>query len=287
MKYVFIELHRSNFRVSKMCRTLKISRSAFYSWRNRSKSKRELDNEFLLERIKEIHRQSKQIYGSPKIFEELKAQNIQCGKNRVARIMRKNGIKSKRTRKFKATTNSNHRLPIAPNLLNQVFSASKPNEIHVSDITYIPTGEGWLYLAVVIDLYSRQVVGWCMSERATKELVYNAVCQAIVRRKPKPGLIFHSDRGVQYASHKVRDLLKNNNMLQSMSKKGDCYDNAVAESFFAILKTELVYFEKFKTRDEAKKAIFEFIEIWYNRKRLHSKLKYLTPVQFEKMQKVA
>lgn len=282
MKFIFIEDHRSLFRLEKMCHVLEVSRSGYYAWRKRPKSQRKIKNERLLEHIQTVHANSRSRYGSYRVWRALLQLGVMCGRNRVVRLMRRAGLKSKRVRKFKTTTDSKHSLPVAPNLLNQNFKTTAPNQVWVSDITYIWTWEGWVYLAVIIDLYSRQVIGWAISCRINKELVLAALRQAIGRRVVLPGLIFHSDRGSQYASNDVRKLLETYKMLQSMSKKGDCYDNAVAESFFATLKLELVYPDFFRTREEANIQLFEYIEIFYNRQRIHSTINYAVPAQFEK-----
>jgi len=227
MKYCFIDQYCSEFRVTKMCRALGVSRSGYYGWKKQPQGKRRKDEERLLIEIKESYRKSKGNYGSPRIADDLRDKGLCCGKNRVARIMKVNGIKAKATKKFKATTNSKHNLPVAENLLNQDFTAAAPNAVWVSDITYLSTLEGWLYLAVIIDLYSRQVVGWAMSNRLTADFVIRALYQAIGRRRPPTGCIFHSDRGVQYACKDFRKVLEHYKFRQSMSKKGDCYDNGV------------------------------------------------------------
>lgn len=220
-------------------------------------------------------------YGSPRVTEDLRANGTTCGKNRVAHLMKIHGIIGKAKKKFKATTNSKHNLPVAENLLNQNFEAEKPNTAWVSDITYVPTLEGWLYLVVILDLFSRQVVGWSMSDRLTSGFVVKALYQAIGRRRPASGCIFHSDRGIQYASTEFRGALKSFDFIQSMSRKDNCYDNAVAESFFHTLKTEYVYDYRYESRADARQSIFEYIEIFYNRQRRHSSLGYLSPVSFE------
>jgi putative transposase len=212
---------------------------------------------------------------------ELKARGFSCSLNRVARLMQKNGIAAKTKRKFKVTTISKHKFPIAPNLLKQSFTADGPNLVWASDITYIATGEGWLYLAMVKDLHSKKVVGWSMQERLRRDLVIDAFKQAVMQRRPEPGLIFHSDRGIQYACCDFRALLKKHKAVQSMSGKGNCYDNAVSESFFGTLKNELVYATRFPTKDKARVAIFDYIEVFYNRQRRHSALGYLSPAEFE------
>ena len=258
MKYEFIHRQRSQYGVEKMCRVLRVSRSGYYDWIDRPESKRSKANRVLLNAIKEIHQESKEIYGSPKITEELLDRGLKASRPRVARLMAKNGIRSKTKRKFKVTTNSDHKLSISPNLLDQNFFVSAPGLIWVSDITYIPTTEGWLYLTTVMDLFHRKIVGWSMSHRMTAEQTAIAALEhACKRYRPAPGLIFHSDRGVQYASEEFRTLLNKHQMLQSMSGKGNCYDNAVAESFFKSLKTEWVYHKRYRTLQQARSINFE------------------------------
>ena len=260
---------------------LGVSKSGYYKQFKKSQNQRDKDNEMLLNKIKNIFDGNKGRYGSPRIKKQLNKNGITCGKNRVSRLMSKNNIKAKRTKKFKVTTDSKHNYPVAPNLLRQDFTATTINEKWVKDITYIYTQEGWLYLAVVLDLCSRKVVGWSMGDRITKDLVIKALRQAIKRRGIKAGLILHSDRGVQYACHDYVCLVKENNFIQSMSGKGNCYDNAVMESFFKTLKIEEVYWETYLTRNEARKSIFEYIETYYNTKRMHSSLDYMSPEEFE------
>ena len=281
MKYWFMNQYRSLHGVQKMCRVIGASRSGYYGWRRQQESKRQKDNEKILMEIKESHKNSHRAYGSPRITEDLRANGTKCSENRVARLMKVHGIIAKAKKKFKATTSSKHNLPVAENLLNQDFAAEKPNTVWVSDITYIWTLEGWLYLSVILDLYSRQVVGWAMSDRLTAGFVIKALHQAIGRRNPDRGCILHSDRGVQYASADFRDVLNSHGFIQSMSRKGNCYDNAVAESFFHTLKTEHVYDYRYETRAEAIQSIFEYIEIFYNRKRRHSAIGYRSPVSYE------
>lgn len=281
MKYWFMDQYRSLHGVQRMCRVIGASRSGYYGWRRQQESKRQKDNEKILMEIKESHKNSHRAYGSPRITEDLQAKGIKCSKNRVARLMKVHGIIAKTKKKFKATTSSKHNLPVAENLLNQDFVAEKPNTVWVSDITYIATLEGWLYLAVILDLYSRQVVGWAMSDRLTAGFVIKALYQAIGRRNPVRGCIFHSDRGVQYASADFRDVLNSHGFIQSMSRKGNCYDNAVAESFFHTLKIEHVYDYRYETRAEAIQSVFEYIEMFYNRQRRHSAIGYRSPVSFE------
>lgn len=281
MKYWFMDQHCSSHGVKKMCRVIGASRSGYYRWKRQPQSKRHKDNEKILMEIRESHKNSQRVYGSPRITEDLQAKGTKCSENRVARLMRVNGIVAKAKKKFKATTNSKHDLPVAENLLKQNFVAEKPNTIWVSDITYIGTLEGWLYLAVIIDLYSRQVVGWAMSDRLTSDFVIKALYQAIGRRNLESCCIFHSDRGVQYASADFREELGAFGFIQSMSRKGNCYDNAVAESFFHTLKIEHVYDYRYETRADARQSIFKYIEMFYNRTRRHSALGYKSPVSFE------
>ncbi len=287
MKYRFIEENRSGFVVEKMCLALKVSRSGYYAWKGRGKSRCELENEDLDQVIRKAHRRSRERYGSPRIAKELEARGVKCSESRVARRMRLSGIVAKTRRRFKVTTRSKHNYPVTYNLINQNFNTERPDQTWVSDITYVWTREGWLYLAVILDLFSRQVVGWSMSHSLSQELALKAFRQALWHRSPGSGVIFHSDQGVQYACQAFRDLLKEHKFVQSMSNKGNCYDNAVAESFFHTLKTELVYFESYQTRDEARKSIFEYIEIFYNRQRRHSTLGYLSPVNFELLHRAA
>ena len=287
MKFKFIDHHRNDHKVSKMCHMFGVTVSGYYQWKNRGKSHRELENEFLLERIKKTYEENKGVYGSPRITQSLNQQFISCSQPRVARLMRENGIVAKTQRKFKATTNSNHHLPIAPNLVNQAFGVEGPNRLWVGDITYIDTDEGWMYLAKVMDVFNREIIGWSVDKRMTKSLVITAMEKAIRKRKTTGSPIFHSDRGSQYASYAFRRLLAANRIRQSMSGKGNCYDNAMAESFFKTLKTELIYQNKYQTRQEAKQDLFEYIEVFYNRKRLHSALGYKTPIEYGKMKHVA
>lgn len=288
MKFKFIDKHRSLFAVERMCHNLSVSRSAYYAWRNCPVSARKRANAVLTIHIKGIFRQFRGVYGSPRITRVLCERGIACSENRVARLMRSERIRAYTKRKFKITTHSKHRLPVAPNLVNQKFVASKANRLWTSDITYIWTEEGWLYLAVILDVFSRQIVGWAVSNLMTRRLIINALQMAVLKRQPRPGLIFHSDRGSQFASQDVREFLDKHKMLQSMSKKGDCYDNAITETFFKTLKTELVYItEPFKTRGEAKQRLFNYIESFYNCIRKHSAIGFNSPVQYEKLTNVA
>jgi len=263
---------------------LKVSRSGYYDWRKKPESEREMENKKILEKIKEIRAKEpkKQVYGSPRLTKEVNEKGYPCSKNRMARIMHNNGIKAKTVKKFKRTTDSNHKLPVAPNLLQGNFSVDAPDKAYVSDITYVWTAEGWLYLAIVLDLFSRMIIGWAVSARISKELVIEAMNKAISSRRPQKGLIAHSDKGSQYASHDYRALLNRHGFRQSMSGKGNCYDNAVAESFFHTIKTEWVFFEKYQSRAQARTSIFDYIETFYNRERRHSNLGDVSPLAYEK-----
>ncbi|WP_249365496.1 IS3 family transposase [Cytobacillus citreus] len=283
VKYDFIHHHHSQYRVEKMCKVLGVSKSGYFKWIKRPKSSRQKKHEELSQQVLKTHIEFKQRYGSIKITKMLNKRGIKVSQRTVSRIMTKNNWKSCTTKKYKATTNSKHHHPISENVLNRQFKADKPNQSWVTDITYIPTNEGWLYLASVMDLYSRKIVGWSMDKTMTKELVMNALKMAYHRQKPGNGLIHHSDRGVQYASTEYQKLLKQYQMIGSMSRKGNCYDNACIESFHGILKRELVYQTRYRTRNEARKSIFEYIEFFYNSKRIHSTLDYHTPNEFEKM----
>lgn len=276
-----IHHHEVCHTVTLMCRVLMVSRSGYYAWRNRSPSDRAQSNARLTEEVHRIFNEHKGRAGAPRITKQLRTEGQRVGKNRVAHVMQVERLRAKAARQYKATTNSKHQLPVAPNLLQQDFTASVPNQKWVSDITYIATDEGWLYLAVVLDLYSRLVVGWSMSERMTTALVSDALTMALWRRKMPQGVIVHSDRGSQYCSFAYQRLLRNNRLLCSMSKKGDCYDNAAMESWNHSLKVEAIHGERFATREKAREQVFEYIEVYYNRKRMHSTLGYLSPVAFE------
>jgi len=281
MKYRFISDHREIFRVGRMCNVLDVSRSSYYAWLRRPESFRKKENRSLAIRIKVIHGQKRKTYGSPRVHQELKDTGIKCSRNRVARIMKQEGIRAVVQRKYKATTDSKHNLPVAPNLLKQDFDIKEPNKVWLADITYISTLEGWLYLATVMDLGCRRIKGWSMSNRLTKELALDALKMAICNNPITTGIIHHSDRGGQYASTEYQKLLADNGMIPSMSRKGNCWDNAPMESFFHTLKTELVYGLRYNTRQEAKASLFKYIEIFYNRQRRHSALQYMNPCQYE------
>lgn len=287
MKYAYIDRHRKTFPVTAMCKTLHVSRSGYYEWRYRPESKRQQQDRHLLGQLRRVHDQSRQHYGIVKCWKQLNAEGVQCGRDRVARLRRTHGIYSKRRKRFVVTTRSKHRYWIAPNRLRRDFTATSPDRTWVGDVTFIATRTGWLYLSVLLDLYSRKVVGWSMSHSNNGQLVKDALDMAVQHRQPKKGLIHHTDRGSTYAMQSYRDTLKRYGLVSSMSRKRDCWDNAVAESFFANLKNELTYWVNFKSREQARSAIFDYIEVFYNRQRLHQTLGYQTPEQFERMSNVA
>ena len=280
MRFLFIQAHARIYHVRTMCRVLEVSRAGYYAWRSRPLSARVRENQALFERIQAIHRATRQRYGSPRVFHELRARGVPCGENRVARLMRVGGLKAKSARRFRVTTHSSHQHPVAANHLRRDFAvASAPAPVWMSDITYIPTDEGWSYLAVVVERDSRRVVGWAIRSRLDQELTQSALEMALRRYRPSRGL-HHSDRGAQYASNRYRELLHAAGLTASMSRVGNCWDNAVVESFFATLTKELLDDGVFRTRDEAHRQLFEFIEVWYNRQRRHSTLGYRTPEEF-------
>ena len=264
-----------------MCEQFGVSPSGFYAWEKKEPSKREAKKLSLVRKIEQIHQGSRGAYGSPRVFKVLKGLGELCSEKKVAKLMRESRIRAKARRKFRVTTDSKHNLPVAPNLLQRNFSPENPNQVWASDITYVWTKEGWLFLAVIVDLFSRQIVGWSIDKTMTRELVLCALRQAYFRRKPGTGIVFHSDRGSQYCAREFRAQLRQYRMLQSQSRKGDCWDNAVVESFFHTLKTEAIFDQVFETRAEAEDFIFEWIEVFYNRTRIHSTLGYMTPTAFE------
>lgn len=277
--------YRFEFGVERMCRTFGVSRSGYYDWQKRKPSARQVENEGIIKEIKQVYKMSKNRYGSPKITEELAEKGWKVSRPRVARIMRSIGIRSIVTKKFRVnTTDSSHGLPIAQNHLNRNFKANRPAEKWVSDITYIPTAQGWLYLTIIMDLYDRKIIGWALNTNMTTEdTILAAWKMAMLNRPVDQPLTFHSDRGVQYASYAFRDELKRYPVLQSMSRKGNCWDNAVAENYFKILKSEMVNHNRYISILQAKTEIFEFIEVWYNRQRKHSYLGYRTPYEYSKI----
>lgn len=280
MKFTFIRNHAEEFPIRRMCRILEVSRSGYYAWLKRPESRRSQEDRRLKVQIRTLFRKNHKRYGSPRIYQALR-RGESIGKNRVARLMREDGLIARSRRKFKATTDSNHRHPVAPNLLNRQFDASAPDAVWLGDITYIPTSEGWLYLAVLMDLASRRIVGWSMSDRIKSELTLQALDSAIRRRRPRRGLIHHTDRGSQYACGDYQQALAAHGIRCSMSRRGNCWDNAPMESFFRSLKVELVFGRRFETRASARQEIFDYIEAYYNQKRLHSSLGYLSPAEFE------
>jgi transposase InsO family protein len=280
-KYQFIAAHASQYPVTVQCRVLRVSRSGYYAWRTRPPSqRRQADGQFEAH-IRQIHTASRRTYGSPRIHAELREQGVRCSKKRVARLMRRAGIRACRPRRSRTTTDSRHALPIAANLLNREFAAPAANTKWAGDITYIETNEGWLYLAVVLDLFSRRVIGWAMQRTLARGLVLDALKMALDQRRCTTQLVHHSDRGSQYASGDYQAQLAAVGIQCSMSRRGDCFDNAPVESFFGTLKTEVVYQHRFATRSEARQAIFEYIEVFYNRQRRHSALGYVSPAAFE------
>jgi transposase InsO family protein len=282
MRYRFIEVEKATYPVILMCRVLQVARGGYYAWRARPESRRACANRKLLMDIQAVHEASRESYGSPRVHRELRDWGQAVGRHRVARLMREHGLCGRRRRRFRTTTQSSHAYPVAANVLAREFTAETPNAAWVSDITYVWTLEGWLYLGVILDLYSRRVVGWAMGPRIDQDLTLRALRMALAERRPEPGLVHHSDRGSQYAATAYRRLLTAHGIDCSMSRKGDCWDNAVAESFFATLKIELVYATRFSTRDQARSAIFEYIEGFYNRVRRHSHLGHVSPVAYER-----
>ena len=280
-KFEFIRHNRKEYKVIRLCEVLEVSTTGFYDWLDRPESNRQRENRRITDKIKQSHQRSREIYGSPKIHEDLIAEGETCSVNRVARLMKAADIKSKMARKFVITTDSKNTQEPAPDLLQRRFRVGQRDKAWVSDTTFIATREGWLYLAVVLDLFSRQVIGWAMSDRNNTDLVQDALTMAIWRRGKVKGVIVHSDQGSTYASGDYQKQLSDNKLVCSMSRKGECLDNAVAESFFGTLKNELVYHDAYKARAQAKQSIFEYIEVFYNRQRRHAFLNYLTPVEYE------
>jgi len=281
VRYAWISEHQNDYPVAIMCLVLDVSDSGYYDWLNREPSAQQQRREKIAHAASEFYFQSNRIYGYRKIWQDLLEDGIVCSDETVRRIMSQLGLYSRVKRKFVVTTDSNHHEPIADNVMERDFNADKPNRKWVADITYIATGEGWLYLAAVMDLYSRRIIGWSMSERIDTALVESALEMAIYQRRPDAGLIHHSDRGVQYAAYGYQQKLKDLDIICSMSRKGDCWDNAAMESFFGRLKTEWVYGKKYGNRETAKKDLFNYIEVFYNRKRRHASLGYVSPVAFE------
>lgn len=284
MKYAWVAKHSTDFPITVLCRFMGISRSRYYEWLKEPKTERDKKNAHLSELVSILFHQGRGTYGTRRLKKKLAEQDLVISRRRIGRLMSQAGLVCKTKKKFKATTDSKHTKPVAPNLLDRQFKVSQPDRYYVGDITYIATQEGWLYLAVVIDLFSRKVVGWSMDRRMKATLVNDALLMAIWKRKPNKGLISHTDRGSQYASDSHRAILEEHQITQSMSRKGNCWDNSVAESFFHTLKTELTHHHHFRTREDAKQVIFEYIEVFYNRERLHSANDYLSPVDYENQQ---
>ncbi|QRK13373.1 IS3 family transposase [Archangium violaceum] len=281
VKFEFIDAEKAHFPVDFMCEQLGVSRSGYYAWKERPESARDKADRALAEEVTRIHRDSRGTYGSPRVHAELRARGQRVSRKRVARLMNEHDIAARKRRRFVRTTDSRHNQPVAPNILERNFSPGQPNSTWATDITYVGTGQGWLYLAVVMDLFSRKVVGWSMSENIDRHLVLNALDMALEGRQPPQGLLHHSDRGSQYASTDYQQALAARGIQCSMSRKGNCWDNAVVESFFSSLKQELVYTTAFATHEQARLALFEYIEVFYNRQRRHSSLGYVSPVDFE------
>jgi putative transposase len=287
VRFGFIETEKACYPVALLCRVLHVSRSGFYVWRKRPVSPRAVEDQRLMLEVSAIHAESRHRYGSPRVHMELRDRGRRIGRKRVARLMRASGLRARAPRRFRATTDSGHAMAIRGNFLARRFAVAQPNFGWVADITYLWTLEGWLYLAVILDLFSRRVVGWSMSERLEKKLALDALRMALTERQPRGGLIHHSDRGSQYASYEYQQLLAKHDLVSSMSRKGNCWDNAVAESFFATLKIELAYQTRWNTRAQARNEVFEYIEIFYNHRRRHSALHYLCPDEFERRRKKA
>lgn len=287
MRYQVIQEHDRRYPIRLMCRALAVSAAGYYAWRVRPASARSVSDLTIRSAIRVIHRESRETYGSPRIWDALVKQGHRIGEHRVARLMRQDGIRAKTVKKWRATTQSQHRFPVAANTLERAFTVEAPNRVWAGDITYVWTLEGWLYLAVLLDLYSRRVIGWAMSQRITAELTEQALTMALAKRAPTAGLLHHSDRGSQYAATSYQRVLDEYGLIPSMSRKGNCWDNACVESFFGTLKRELVYHRQYATRSEATQDIFEYIEVFYNRQRRHSTLGYHSPAEYEARAAVA
>jgi len=287
VKFRFVQEHRGTFRVGMMCRVLKVSRSGYYAWRKREPSQREIEDRRHAKAIREVHRESRGTYGSPRVYEALQQAGARCGKHRVARIMREEGLRGRAARRFRSVSTKRSDAPAPPNRLAGDFTASKPNQIWVGDLTQVRTREGWLFLAILLDLYSRKIVGYATAPRPEQELALSALGMAIATRRPQPGLLHHTDRGGQYLSGEYQDQLDQHGIICSMSRPGRCQDNAVAESFFHTLKAEWIYHFDFATREHARLAIFDYVEGFYNPRRLHSTLNYRSPDEYEKMNTAA
>lgn len=281
MKYAWIDAHGKQFALSEMCRVLAVSHSGYRAWkRGGTPNRKRLTNNQMLALISAIHAELKGAYGSPRMVLELRARGFSAGKERVERLMSENDIHARHKKRYKVTTDSKHALPVAANLLNRNFAPTAPNQVWTSDITYLWTDEGWLYLAIVLDLFNREIVGWSLKPRMTADLVIDALTMAWFRRRPTAGLMHHSDRGSQYASHDFQDKLTTYGMICSMSRKGNCWDNAPTESWFNSFKNERIHGVRYATHADMKATSFEYIEVFYNRTRMHSTLGYKSPIQF-------
>lgn len=281
MKYQFVAAYQAEHRLTRLCQTLGVSRSGYYAWRRRPASPRTRANARLVGQMQQLHQQTKERYGAVKLWRALLASGVVCGRHRVARLRRQYGLMARRVRRFRVVIEHHQFAPPAPNRLQQVFVAPAPNRIWAGDLTAIATRAGWVYLAVILDLYSRRVIGWAMSPRPDQHVALTALQMAMTHRRPRPGLIHHTDQGATYTSVAYQRQLVQTGLVASMSRKGNCYDNAVVESFFSTLKNELVHERDYYTREEAQAEVFEFIEVFYNRQRLHQTLGYVSPVQFE------
>lgn len=287
MKYAFVREHAKQFRLSRLCGVLGVSRSGYYEWLDRPESLRAAEDRRLLERIRALHLQSREAYGAFKTWRVLRSRGIACGRHRIARLRRHNGIEAQRKRRFRVMAEHHKRPPPAPNRLAQNFRIGEPDRVWAGDMTVIPTGTGWLHLAVILDLYSRRVVGWAMGNERNQVLSIAALRMAVEQRLPKPGLVHHSDQGSAYVGAFYLNALERIGAIASMSRKGNCYDNAVVESFFGNLKNELVHHRRFSSREEARAEIFDYIELFYNRQRAHATLQFLCPVDYENQNNVA
>jgi len=277
-------MHKNEFKINALCRTLKVTRSGYYRWRYQHYKAK--DGAGLRADIKRVFLESRRSYGAPRIYRQLKSEGIVCGRHRVARLMREDGIVARRRRKYKKPVSQQRIQPVADNILNRAFHVKERSTVWACDVSYFWTRNGWIHLAVVMDLFSRRIIGWSMSDRIDKELTQNALNMALQAREPGKTIMHHSDQGAEYSSKDYRKLLNDNNMVISMSRKANCYDNAVVESFFKTIKTELTRRNKFNTKDEARSVIFEYIEVFYNRKRMHSTLGYLSPIEYERLNSV-
>lgn len=283
MRFAFVQSESTRYSISRLCDVMQVSRRGYYDWLNRAPSRRAQENAHLLKMIKRIFRDNRQVYGSPRIYRALRDLGYGCGLNRVARLMREANIVPKTVRQFRVTTDSRNSQTPAPNRLSRCFTASRPNTAWLTDVTYIPTREGWLYLAAVLDVYSRKIVGWSMGNRLTSALAKRSLVNAIEQRQPSPGLLVHSDQGREFYADEYQQVLSKHGLVASMSRKGECHDNAPMESFFHSLKVEQVHHDDYRTRAQARSALFDYIELFYNRHRRHSHIEYQSPMDYELM----